>query len=42
MLVLIIENEEDTKEALKLDWEYANQITKTPYVEVTEALDRFS
>jgi hypothetical protein len=42
MLVLIIENEEDAKEALKLDWKYANQISKTPYGEVTEALDKFS
>jgi hypothetical protein len=42
MLVLIIENEEVAKEALKLEWVYASQISNTPYIEVTEALDRFS
>lgn len=42
MFVVIFENEDEAKKAAQLDWTYASWIEKTPYEEVTEALDKFN
>ncbi len=42
MIILIFEDEKAQAEALQLNWTYANKVERTPYKEVTDALDKFN
>ena len=42
MFVVIFEDKGAAKQAAQLNWAYASHIERTPYEEVTAALDKFS